>query len=80
MQNGCPAACVQIRRGVSNGLGCQDFKANETVAYAMGAQELFQQRGYESESLRRLAERMELQGCSAVANGDVAGAHSAKGL
>ena len=36
-------------------------------------QALFTQRGYESADLTELAKKMELEGCSAVANGDLAG-------
>ena len=42
--------------------------------YMVGrGQALFTQRGYISESLTALAQRMETEGCDAVAHGDVAG-------
>eukprot|EP00435_Cladocopium_sp_Y103_P017416 s5332_g4.t1 len=51
----------------------QDQPLNLTVIYAKGAQALFTQRGYISQPLTALAERMETEGCDAVAQGDVAG-------
>jgi len=75
VQNGCPAACVQKRRGEGeqSGIKCKDHGMNSTLIYAKGAQALFTQRGYESTLLKDLADKMETEGCDAVAKGDVAG-------
>lgn len=75
VQNGCPSECVQKRRGEADrsATKCQDQLLNLTAIYAKGAQALFTQRGYISESLTALAQRMETEGCDAVAHGDVAG-------
>jgi len=73
VEQGCPAACIQMMTSLAESLSCKDKPQNETTEYARGALRLFEQRGYISKALSVLADRMKDQGCFAVAYGGTAG-------